>query len=98
MVISAFYSGLRGGRMFANGLFGLIEEYGYMEKLPDFLVSKPYDPEKTYADEAVMYPLAAMGFYFQITSGFTLPFPLNLIFLPLSIIEWILRYEVTFGH
>ena len=33
----------------------------------------------------------------QLTTGFTLPFPLNIIFLPLTIIEWFLRWQMTFG-
>lgn len=95
MVVSAFYSGLRGGRMFADGLFKLLEEKDMLKDMPDYLVPKPYDPDKTYLDEMIMYPLAAGGFLFQVMSGFMLPFPLNLVFLPLNIIEWTLRWEIT---
>ena len=34
--------------------------------------------------------LAVMGFLWQLRMGFSLPFPINLLFLPLSIFEWIL--------
>jgi hypothetical protein len=97
MVISSFYSALRGGKMFAEALFRLLEEKDLLEKLPAALVPKPFDPDKTYLDEMIMYPLAAAGFWFQLKSGFLLPFPLNLIMLPLTIVEWVLRWEITYG-
>lgn len=97
MVISSFYSALRGGKMFAEALFCLLEEKELLQKLPEGLVPKPFDPDKTYLDEMIMYPLAAAGFLFQIKSGFLLPFPLNLIMLPLTIVEWVLRWEITYG-
>lgn len=93
MIISAFYSGLRGGRMFATGLCDLLIERGWMQKLP--FVKKPFDPNETYVDEAVAYGLGAVGFLYQIFTGFALPFPLNLVFLPLSIIEWFLRFQIS---
>ena len=95
MIISAFYSGLRGGRMFADALCAILIEWGWMARLPDFLVPKPFDPETTYLDEILGYSLAAVGFGFQFFSGFTLPFPLNIIFLPLSLIEWFLRIQIS---
>merc|ERR1719230_919046 len=88
MIISAFYSGLRGGRMFADGLIDLLEEQGLMTKVP--FIAQPFDPNESYVDEAVGYAVAAIGFSFQFFNGFTLPLPLNLVFLPLTIIEWIL--------
>ena len=153
MIISAFYSALRGGRMVADGLCDLVVEQGwqeYVEKLPG--VAAPFDPDTTYAaastwstgshlpaaahyvalashgrtlaaplpsrslpshpkltrsrtfalrlgsylDEAILYPVAALGFSYQLLVGFTLPFPLNLLLLPLTIVEWILRWQITF--
>ena len=37
----------------------------------------------------------ACGFLFQFFSGFTLPFPLNIIFLPLTLVEWFLRIQIS---
>ena len=59
------------------------------------LIKQPFDPDESYLDEAVGYSLAAFGFAFQILNGFNLPFPLNLIFLPLTIIEWFLRLQIS---
>ena len=42
----------------------------------------------------VGYTLAAGGFAFQLTTGFSLPFPANLLLLPLTLVEWILRFQV----
>ena len=58
-------------------------------------IVQPFDPDESYLDEAVGYSLAAVGFLFQIFNGFSLPFPLNLIFLPLTIVEWFLRIQIT---
>jgi len=33
MIISAFYSGLRGGKMVSDGLLGLLEENGLLDKV-----------------------------------------------------------------
>jgi len=92
-IISAFYSGLRGGRMFADGLIAELEERDLMSKVP--LIKQPFDPDESFLDETIGYAIAAVGFIFQITNGFRLPFPLNIIFLPLTILEWILRLQIS---
>eukprot|EP00325_Prymnesiales_sp_UTEX-LB-985_P035177 CAMPEP_0174719350 /NCGR_PEP_ID=MMETSP1094-20130205/30928_1 /TAXON_ID=156173 /ORGANISM="Chrysochromulina brevifilum, Strain UTEX LB 985" /LENGTH=373 /DNA_ID=CAMNT_0015919635 /DNA_START=34 /DNA_END=1155 /DNA_ORIENTATION=- len=99
MFISAFYSAIRGGRMFADAFFALLLENDNGVKCIECLpfVSKPFDPNTSFLDEGVAYTLTAAGFTYQVMSGFTLPFPLNLIFLPLTIIEWFLRWQVTFA-
>lgn len=93
MIISAFYSGLRGGRIFADSLIELLTEKGLMDKVPG--ISIPFDPNESVLDEVIGYTLAALGFGFQFFNGFALPFPLNLIFLPLTIIEWFLRLQIS---
>ena len=45
--------------------------------------------------EVVGYAVAALGFYYQYAWGFALPFPLSLLFFPLSWIEWYIRWAVT---
>ena len=93
MIISAFYSGIRGGKMFSDGLIALLVEHDLMQKVP--LIEQPFDPDESYLDEAIGYTLAACGFAFQFFNAFALPFPLNLIFLPLTIIEWFLRFQIS---
>ncbi len=91
-MISAFYSGLRGGTMFANALFSFLEDRGWLAKMPCEGVFKT-----PYLNEAVGYPIAAVGFYTQLRYGFTLPFPLNLILLPLTIVQWLIEYQIVMG-
>lgn len=33
----------------------------------------------------------------QLRYGFTLPFPLNLVLLPLTIVQWFLEYQIVMG-
>ena len=52
MIISAFYSGLRGGRMFALALCEVVLERdwgSYVERLPG--VASPFHPDTSYLDE-----------------------------------------------
>ena len=94
-IVSAFYSALRGGKMFAEALFAFLNDRGWLARLP--CVAKPFDPNDSYLDEVVGYLLAGCGFVFQLKMGFELMFPLNLVFLPLTIIEWFLRFQVVMG-
>ena len=48
-----------------------------------------------YLDEVLGYTLAAVGVYSQISSGFNIGFPLNLVFMPLTSVEWFLRYQIA---
>jgi len=93
-IISAFYSGLRGGKLFAEGLINIAGERGLMDKLPDAIVTKPFDANKSFIDEIIAYPLAAGGFYYQFTHGFMLEFPYSLALAPLTVIEMILRWQI----
>lgn len=91
--ISAVYSGLRGGKMFADGAIGMLIDTGYIARVPG--VSLPFDHTKSYFDELITYTVAAAGIGFQFSTGFALPFPLNLVFLPLNCIEWFLRIQMV---
>ena len=70
---------------------------GVLAKLPCFPKDKAFDPNDSYLDEAVGYIVAAAGFYTQLAYGFHLAFPVNLILLPLSIVEWILEWQIVMG-
>ena len=59
-VVSAFYSALRGGKLFASALLTLLDERGWLAKLP--CVAQPFDPDDSHVDEALGYALAALGF------------------------------------
>jgi hypothetical protein len=99
-VVAAVYSGLRGGRLFADALFGLLEDYKVVEYIPETCreTFRPWlKTETSLLDELIMYALAAAGIYSQVFSGFAIFFPLNYVLMPLSAVEWFLRFQVTFG-
>ena len=90
--IAAFYAAVRGGRLFAQGFFGLIVDQAAKGiQICPGLVGKDFDPNESVLDEIVGFIIAAQGFMFQLTQGFVLPFPFNVLLLPLSAVEWILR-------
>jgi len=95
--IGGFNSALRGGKMFAEGFINILSEYGWMDKFPNAIVGeeRPFNPDNSYLDEAIGYPLAAFGFYYQVINGFAIiPFPLNIIIAPVAICEYMLRWEI----
>lgn len=84
-VISAFHSAIRGGLMFARGLMRLLNDKGVIS----------FKPEESSLDEVAGYSLAAVGFLFQLWSGFGLFFPLNILLLPLRIVEGYIVWSVN---
>ncbi len=84
-VISALHSALRGGLMCSRNIL----KYLSVMKIYEL------DEKDTYMDEVVGYGLAAIGLIFQLTSGFSLPFPLNILLFPFSIVEYILVWFVA---
>eukprot|EP00928_Gymnodinium_smaydae_P044389 TRINITY_DN29615_c0_g1_i1.p2 TRINITY_DN29615_c0_g1~~TRINITY_DN29615_c0_g1_i1.p2 ORF type:complete len:388 (-),score=102.35 TRINITY_DN29615_c0_g1_i1:229-1347(-) len=93
--ISAFYSGLRGASLFATGLFNILAAHGLLEKLP--FVKKPFNPDESYLDEIIGFPLAAVGMYWQFKSQFGLPFWAHIPLFPLDIVEYWLEFQITWG-
>jgi len=103
MVISAFYSGLRGARIFSVAFVTFLAETALPRLPADFpewllcgIKREAFDPNDTYVDEALGAVVFVAGFCFQILSGFNLPFPLNLLLLPVSIVEQFLRWQITY--
>ena len=83
--------------MFADAFCNLLIDYQLVTYIP-FVATKEngeFDPENTYLDEVIGFGAAAFGFSFQFFAGFTLPFPMNIIFLPLTFIEWFLRIQIS---
>ncbi|CAE7947347.1 ARF1 [Symbiodinium sp. KB8] len=89
---AAFYSGLRGGQLFGEAVVRICQKWGWTDSLP--FVQKPFNAEESYLDEAIGYPLAMIGFYFQLTHFFALlPFPLDWILWPLTALESLLELQ-----
>mmetsp|Transcript_69556 Transcript_69556/g.165903 ORF Transcript_69556/g.165903 Transcript_69556/m.165903 type:complete len:352 (+) Transcript_69556:74-1129(+) len=91
---AAFYSGLRGGQLFGEAVVRICQKWGWTDSLP--FVQKPFNAEESYLDEAIGYPLAMIGFYFQLTHFFALlPFPLDWILWPLTALESLLELQIS---
>ena len=84
-IVSAAHLALVGGLLFSRSLLRWARGRGYVK----------LTPEETIIDEVVGYGLAGLGFYTQLVYGFGLPFPFNIIFWPLGIVEWYLRWTIT---
>ncbi|CAK9004552.1 unnamed protein product [Durusdinium trenchii] len=91
---AAFYSGLRGGQMLGAATVRICQKHGWTDSLP--WVKKPFNPDESYLDEVIGYPLALVGFYFQMTHYFgVLPFPLDWLLWPLSFVEGLLEIQIS---
>lgn len=84
-IISAYYSALRGGRMFA---LNILE---YLDKMN--IVS--INADESILDEVAGYAVAGLGIYWQLSMGFSVPFPLNIFLVPANIAEWALLWLVN---
>ena len=87
VVIAAIQSALRGGQLCAKGLLRWAAKHE--------LVAGVGAEEGGFADEALGYALASLGFYTQWAWGFALPFPFNIVMAPFSLVEWWIRWSMT---
>ena len=76
---------LRGGLLFSRSLMRWANQRGMLG----------LSEKDTYADEVLGFAVAIGGFWSQLEHGFAVPFPLNIVFLPLTIIEWFLRFQIS---
>ncbi|GAB5358360.1 hypothetical protein AAMO2058_000450800 [Amorphochlora amoebiformis] len=84
-VVSAFHSAIKGGFIMARmGMQWHAKQKG-----------RKFDDTETSMDEILGFAIATLGFGIQLKSGFMLPFPLNILLLPLSITEWWIRYVIA---
>eukprot|EP00638_Chattonella_subsalsa_P010007 CAMPEP_0117745950 /NCGR_PEP_ID=MMETSP0947-20121206/7667_1 /TAXON_ID=44440 /ORGANISM="Chattonella subsalsa, Strain CCMP2191" /LENGTH=330 /DNA_ID=CAMNT_0005563203 /DNA_START=83 /DNA_END=1072 /DNA_ORIENTATION=- len=81
-VISAVQSGIRGGLMFSRNLMKYANKRGIIS----------FTDEDSQIDEIVGWTLAAVGIWFQLSHFFALPFPWNIILIPLRVLEYILMW------
>lgn len=84
-IISAFHSAIRGGFMCSRNIL----KYLSIMKIINI------NHEDTYLDELAGYCLAFFGLMFQLSLGFGLPFPLNILLLPFRILEWFLMWAIN---
>eukprot|EP01123_Difflugia_compressa_P010314 TRINITY_DN3749_c0_g1_i1.p1 TRINITY_DN3749_c0_g1~~TRINITY_DN3749_c0_g1_i1.p1 ORF type:complete len:334 (-),score=64.72 TRINITY_DN3749_c0_g1_i1:93-1094(-) len=83
-VISAFYSSIKGAQMFSKGLALFFSRMGLVAW-----------QEGTVGYFVVVGMVAWTGFAWQLQSGFSLPFPLNVILFPFTVLEWFVTWMVA---
>lgn len=86
MTISAFHSSVRGAQLFARGVLAYAVRHKYLQ-------ASAVD-EKGRFFNAFVFAFGFVGFWSQLMSGFTLPFPLNIVLIPVRLAEWFLRVVV----
>ena len=97
-IISAFYSALRGGKLFAGGLFNILHDYAKKGViLCPGVVDANFDPENSVLDEIIGWIIMAFGLSYQLSTGFSLPFPFNILLSPVVVLEWYLKATVVAG-
>lgn len=89
MLVSAVQSGFMGAGLVGVGIVNLVCNCGKADR------TKPFDPDRSYLDTAIGIPLGLAGVWFQVRHNFTLPFPMNIALLPLTILEEVLRFCIT---
>jgi len=84
-VISAFHSAMRGGILCINNLLQYLNKRGIYA----------FEKGDSNLDEVAGWTLAAIGFLFQFSHGFSLGFPLNLLLFPVTFAEFVLQCIVA---
>ena len=85
-VISTFHAAIRGGYLATKGILHYCGRRGFAP------AAKVEEGSMIYT--AMALGIAALGFLFQISSFFGLPFPLNVLFFPVSIVEYVITWVV----
>merc|ERR1712065_31464 len=85
-VISTFHAAIRGGYLATKGILHYCGRRGFAP------AAKVEEGSMIYT--AMALGIAALGFLFQISSFFGLPFPLNILFFPVSIVEYVITWVV----
>eukprot|EP00560_Eucampia_antarctica_P001570 CAMPEP_0197831668 /NCGR_PEP_ID=MMETSP1437-20131217/11465_1 /TAXON_ID=49252 ORGANISM="Eucampia antarctica, Strain CCMP1452" /NCGR_SAMPLE_ID=MMETSP1437 /ASSEMBLY_ACC=CAM_ASM_001096 /LENGTH=315 /DNA_ID=CAMNT_0043434687 /DNA_START=114 /DNA_END=1061 /DNA_ORIENTATION=+ len=86
-VVSALSSAMRGGLLVSRSLLKLANKNGWK-----FI---PANHEETNIDEFLAYGMAALGFLFQFSMNFAVPFPFNILLFPFELAEMFLKYQVA---
>lgn len=85
-IITAVFAAIKGSELFLFGLLAYLENFGYVER-GFFQKGNPI----IVLAWAV---LALLGAYLQISSGFSLPFLLSILFFPLTVLEQTIIFAV----
>lgn len=90
-VVSSFHSAIRGGLMFSKNLLSYLVDMGVVRE-------KDVGAYFPYVDTILGYGVALLGLWFQLSYGFALPFPLNVLLFPFTLVEYALVWMVNNSH
>jgi hypothetical protein len=90
-VVSSFHSAIRGGLMFSKNLLSYLVDMGVVRE-------KDVGAYLPYVDTILGYGVALLGLWFQLSYGFALPFPLNVLLFPFTLVEYALVWMVNNSH
>ena len=90
-VVSSYHSAIRGGLMFSKNLLSYLVDMRIID-------DTQYSAYLPYVDKLLGYSVALLGLWFQLSYGFSLPFPLNVILFPFTILEYALVWMVNNSH
>merc|ERR1712032_807750 len=83
-VISAVHSAIRGGIIFARNIIEYLQEAGFIKE----------GSCDSRLEEMAGWSLAIVGILFQLSRGFSLPFPLSIFLLPARLLETFVVWSV----
>ena len=84
-IVSMIHSAIRGGLMCSRNILTYCSRMNYLH----------INAEDSYLDEAVGYTLAATGMWFQLSMGFEVFFPFNILLLPFTLTNLLLLWVVN---
>jgi len=84
-LVASVHSGIVGGLICTRALLRWANEKKVLS----------WKHEETMLDEYLGWTLAACGVYFQVSNWMSVPFPLNVLFLPVTMCETYLQWVVT---
>lgn len=92
-VISTVHSAVRGGTLFAESLLNYLIKQGKLggENPEKFMTSD----EKRDMEQKLSVGITILGVLFQFYMGWGLIFPLNILLLPFTMLEWFLTFFVN---
>lgn len=103
-VITAVFAAMKGSNLFISGVVAYLVKYGYVDKqMFAGVVAGAGGGRSDVGGRgggknpmvvAAWVVIALFGAYMQISSRFSLPFPLNLLFLPLTMLEQFIIFSV----
>ena len=71
--ISGLYTAIGGGLAFSCALLHYIHGRGLDEYNGKHVLGEDFDPDNTYLDEIIGWPVALVGYYIQLRNGFRIP-------------------------